>query len=210
MTAQRNIRFYHAAHSRSLSVLILLEELAAPYELTLIDMKGGAQREPAYLAVNPMGKVPAIMAGDALVSEQVAIYIYLADRYGLGGLAPALDDPARGPYLRWLVYYAACFEPAVVDKAMKRDPAPLAMCPYGDYQTMFETLIGQLSQGPYILGDRFSAADLLWATALTWMTSFKIVPDLPVIMDYIARVNARPAVIKARARDEEWAAGSAF
>ena len=164
-------------------------------------MKAGEQRGAAYLAINPMGKVPAIRHGDALVTEQAAVFMYLADLYPEAGLAPAIGDPLRGPYLRWMVYYGSCFEPAVVDKAMKREPAAPSTSPYGDYDTMLTTLTNQLARGPYLLGERFTAADVLWGTALTWTTMFKLVPELPVIVDYMARVNARPAMARAQARD---------
>ena len=203
------IVFYHSPNTRSTGTRILLEELGAPYELKALNMKAGEQRQHDYLAVNPMGKVPAIRHGDALVTEQVAVFIYLADLFPKAGLAPALDDPQRGPYLRWLAYYGSCFEPAVVDRALKREPAPATMCPYGDFDTMLKTLVDLLAAGPYVLGERFSAADVLWGTALGWMTRFKLVPDLPEIMAYVERVGARPAVAKVRALDAELAASYA-
>jgi len=206
MAGNDTITFFHSPNTRSSTVRLLLEELGAPYELRAINMKAGEQRKPAYLAVNPMGKVPAIRHRGALVTEQVAIFIYLADLFPQAKLAPALDDPQRGPYLRWLVYYGSCFEPAVVDRAMKREPGALAMVPYGDYDTMLKTLTDQLAKGPYLLGERISAADVLWGTALTWTTMFKLVPELPVIKDYIARINARPAVGKVKALDAELSA----
>ena len=200
------IVFYHSPNTRSAGTRILLEELGAPHELKVINMKAGDQRKADYLAINPMGKVPAIRHGDALITEQVAVFLYLADLFPKAGLAPAIGDPLRGPYLRWMVYYGSCFEPAVVDKALKREAAPPTMCPYGDFDTMLKTLVDVLSVGPYVLGERFSAVDLLWGTALTWMTSFKLVPDLPVIMDYIGRINARPSVVNVRALDAALAA----
>jgi glutathione S-transferase len=202
----RKLVFYHSPNTRSSGTLILLEELRAPYELRLVNMKAGEQREPAYLAVNPMGKVPAILHGETLVTEQVAITLHLADLFFEAKLAPALDDARRGAYLRWLVFYAACFEPAVVDRALKREPALPRMLPYGDFDTMLKTLTDRLAAGPYLLGDEISAADLLWGTGLGWTTMFKLVPELPVIMDYVARINARPAVAAAKARDAELAA----
>jgi glutathione S-transferase len=205
--AERELTFYHAPQSRSLGTLILLEELGVPYTLHRLDLKAGTQHEPAFLAVNPMGKVPTIKHGDAVVTEQVAIYIYLADSFPQAQLAPALDDPLRGPYLRWTAFYGSCFEPAVIDRAQKRDPAPRGMSPYGEFDTMFKTLTDQLAKGPYILGSRFLALDVLWGTALGWITKFGLVPAVPVIADYVERVNARPAFVKARARDEELAAG---
>lgn len=206
MTDSPQITLYHSPNTRSSSVRILLEELGAPHTLHVINMKAGEQRQPAYLAVNPMGKVPAIIDNGALVTEQVAIMIHLADRFPEAGLAPAIADPLRGPYLRWMVYYAACLEPAVVDRAVKREPAPVAMSPYGSYDTVMETLIGQLAKGPYLLGERFSAADLLWGTALTWMTDWKLVPDTPEITAYVERHVARPSVIKVKESDAELAA----
>jgi len=209
MTVDREIILYHSPNTRSSGALTLLEELGAPYRLQIVNMKAGEQRQAAYLAVNPMGKVPAIRHGDALVTEQVAIFLYLADLFPEAKLAPPIGDPQRGPYLRWLVYYGSCFEPAVVDRALKREPGSLAMVPYGDFDTMFGTLTAQLGRGPYMLGERFSAADVLWGGALAWITMFKLVPELPVVMDYVQRIGARPAVAKVRAKDAELAAAQA-
>lgn len=206
MTETRRITFFHCPNTRSKGTRILLEELGADYELHALNMKAGEQRSPAYLAVNPMGKVPAIRHGDALITEQGAVYLYLADLYMDKGLAPALDDPLRGPYLRWMVYYGSCFEPALVDRAQKHPPASPSMCPYGDFDTMLKTVTDQLERGPYMLGDRFSAADILWGTALTWTTGFQLVPMSPVIQAYIDRINARPAVQRVTALDAELSA----
>ena len=197
----RPITLFHAPNTRSSGTLILLEELGAPYTLHTLNMKAGEQRQPDYLAINPMGKVPAIKHGDALITEQVAIFIYLADPFPQAGLAPAFDDPLRGPYLRWLAFYGACFEPAALDKALKREPAPPGSCPYGDYDSVINLLITQLREGPYLLGSRFTAADVLWGTALKWMLGFKLVPDAAEFTRYVERVNARPAVARANAQD---------
>jgi glutathione S-transferase len=201
MAADDTITFFHSPNTRSGGVRLLLEELHAPYALRAVNMKAGEQRKPAYLGVNPMGKVPAILHRGELITEQVAIFIYLADLFPQAKLAPALDDRLRGPYLRWLVYYGSCFEPAVVDRAMKREAGSPAMSPYGDYDTVLKTVTDQLAKGPYLLGERITAADVLWGTALTWTTMFKLVPELPVTKDYIARLSARPAVAKVKALD---------
>jgi glutathione S-transferase len=206
MSLDRKITFFHAPNSRSGGTLLLLEELGVPYEMQVINLKASEQRQPAYVAVNPMGKVPALKHGEALITEQVAIYIYLADLFAEKGLAPAISDPLRGPYLRWLVYYGACFEPAVLDRSLKRKPAPPTACPYGDFDTMLRTLVDKLAHGPYLLGGRFSAADLLWGMGLSWTTMFKLVPELPEIAAYAARINARPAVARMRAKDAALAA----
>ena len=141
-----------------------------------------------------MGKVPALLDGTgAVVTEQVAIMLHLADLFPAARLAPPVGDPLRGPYLRWMVFYAGTFEPAVVDRAAGREPAQRAMSSYGEFDTMLNTVVAALVPGPYLLGDRFSAADVLWGTALSWTTQFKLVPERPEIADYIRRIRARPA-----------------
>ena len=204
MPSSRHVTLHHSPNTRSTGALILLEELGADYELNVLNMKTGEQRQAAYLAVNPMGKVPAVEHAGALVTEQGAVFLYLADLYPEAGLAPPIGDPLRG-----MVYYGSSFEPAVIDRALKREPAPASTNPYGDYDTMLATLTDQLAKGPYLLGETFSAADVLWGTALGWTTRFKLVPETPVILDYIARVGARPAVARARAKDAELAAAQA-
>ena len=209
MTASRKVTLFHAPNTRSSGALTLLEELGAEYELQVLNFKASEQRGSAYLAINPMGKVPAVKHGDALITEQVAVFLYLADLYPEADLAPAIGDPLRGPYLRWMAFYGSCFEPALIDRALKREPSPPGMSPYGDYDTTLKTLTDQLALGPYLLGDTFTAADVLWGTALTWTTGFKLVPALPVIQSYIDRWNARPSVARVRAKDAELAATQA-
>jgi glutathione S-transferase len=202
----RHVILHHAPQTRSLGALTLLEELGADYALHVLNLKAGEQRQAAYLAINPMGKVPAITHQGAVVTEQGAVYLYLGDLYADKGLAPQMGDPLRGPYLRWLVYYGSSFEPAVVDKAQKREPTPPSTCPYGDFDTMLKTLTDQLAKGPYLLGETFSAADVLWGTALSWTTRFGLVPVTPVVQAYIERVTSRPAAQRANAIDAQWLA----
>jgi glutathione S-transferase len=200
--SERPITFFHAPRTRSTGVLVLLEELGVPYTLEVLDQSKGEHLAPAYRAINPMGKVPALREGDATITEQVAIFIHLADLFPAAGLAPSIGDALRGPYLRWLVFYAACFEPAIVDRALGREPGRRAMSPYGEYDTVIEALSAALMPGPYLLGERLSAADILWGTALRWTTAFKLVPERPEIRDYVRRIAARPAVERAGAKDE--------
>ncbi len=195
---------YHSPNTRSTGTRILLAELHADYEMHLLNMKAGEHKEAAYLAVNPLAKVPAIVHDGALVTEQGAIFIYLADLFPEAGLAPAIGDPLRGPYLRWLVYYGSSFEPAVMDKWAKHEILP--GCPYFSFDAMLETLVAPLRKGPYLLGERFTAADVLFGTALGWTTGFKLVPELPEIKAYIERVYARPAFVKVMAEEAELAA----
>jgi glutathione S-transferase len=203
MTGDRRLTLFHAPQSRSVGALILLEELAADYELRVIDLKKNEQRQPAYLAVNPMGKVPALVHGGALVTEQGAVYAYAADLYPDAGIAPAIGDALRGPYLRWLFFYGSSFEPAVVDRSLKREPAPPSTSPSGDFDTTIRTLLQQLGEGPYLLGERFTAADILWGTALRWMTMFKLVAETPAVKGYVERVGTRPAALRAAKIDAD-------
>ena len=206
MTTDRRVTFFHSPQSRSAGALVLLEELGADYELHVLSLKKGEQRQAGYLAVNPMGKVPAIVHDGALVTEQGAVYTYLADLYPEAGLAPAIGDRLRGPYLRWMFFYGSSFEPALIDRSMKREPAPASTSPYGDYDTMLKTLTDQLAGGPYLLGERFTAADVLWGSALRWTTMFKLVPESPVIAGYLGRVTSRPAFARAAQIDADLAA----
>ena len=200
------LTLYHNPQSRSASARVLLEALGVDYTVVPLDFATGQTRTPEFLAINPLGKLPTLVHGDAVVTEQVAITIYLADRFPDAGLAPAFDHPLRGPYLRWLAFYAACFEPALVDHAYQRAPLEPSASPYRDYQTVIDVLVAQLARGDYLLGDTLTAADLLWGTALTWTTGFGIVPKLPVITDYMARVARHPAVARAGALDAALAA----
>jgi glutathione S-transferase len=203
------LTLYHCPHTRSTGVVALLDELHAPYTLQVMNMKQGENREQAYLAVNPMGKVPALRDGEAVITEQVAIYLYLADLFPEAKLAPPLGDALRGPYLRWMAFYGSCFEPAIIDQWMQRAPANKMACAYGDFDTMFSTVVAQLKKGPYMLGEKFTAVDVLWGTSLGWMSAFELLPKLPLLDEYIERIKSRPAVAAARARDAELAAAIA-
>ena len=210
MTDQnRQVTLYHCPYTRSTGALTLLEELGADFNLHVMNMKLGEQRKPEFLAINPMGKVPTITHGDAVVTEQVSVYLYLADLYPEAKLAPPLGDPLRGPYLRWMVFYGSCFEPAVVDRVQNREPIPEARSPYGDFDSVMKTLVGQLKQGPWLLGEQFTAADVLWGSALNWTTQFGLIPEVPEIKAYIARFIERPAYTRALAKDAELAAAQA-
>ena len=203
------ITFFHAPQTRSSGIATLIEELGAPVTRQVLNLKAGEHRKQPYLSINPMGKVPAIKVGDEIVTEQAAIAIYLADMFPQKGLTPALDDPLRGPYLRWFVYYGSCFEPAVIDRALKRDGGAQSMSAYGDFDTVINTICAQLAKGPYMLGDRLTALDSLWGAGLRWTVGFKLVPERPEFMAYIARVTSRPSFAKVAQEDGELAAALA-
>lgn len=197
-----NLIFYHSPQTRSSSVLILLEELDAPYTLRDLNFRTGSQRQPDYLAVNPLGKVPAIVHDGALVTELAAIFIYLADAFPQKQLAPPIGDPLRGPYLRWLVFYGSAFEPAVMDRYNKQT-TQRSMSPYGDFESVMALIDKQLAAGPYLLGARFTAADILWAMALRWTTGFGLVPATPLISAYVERVTSRPTFARVTETDAQ-------
>ncbi len=203
MKTPEMINFFHSPQSRSTATLTLLEELKAPYKLNVLDLKKGEQRDSAYLAINPLGKVPAIQHGSSVVTEQVAIFIYLADLYPAARLAPPVDNAGRGPYLRWLVYYAACYEPALSDRMMKHGPLPHMSSPYGTFEEMLSTVSAPLTQSPYLLGDKISAADILWGTAFHWGMLFKLVPEDGILLEYVKRITSRPSFATAARIDAE-------
>lgn len=206
MPQDRHLIFYHAPRSRSAGARMLLEELNADYELHAFDLPAGKHHLPDYLGINPMGKVPALRHGDAVITEQAAVYLYAAELYPEAGMSPAVGDPLRGPYLRWMVFYGSCLEPAIVDRSLNRLPAAYSTSPYGDFETVINTISAQLAKGPYLLGERFTAADVLWGAALNWTTMFKLVPETPVVRAYIDRILARPAIQRAQAADAALAA----
>ncbi|MBC3869914.1 glutathione S-transferase family protein [Undibacterium oligocarboniphilum] len=200
---------FYAPQSRSLAVRVLLEELKADYQVHYLDLKKSDQLQTAYLAVNPYGKVPAVLHGDTLVSEQVALFIYLADLFPAAGLAPAMDDPRRGAYLRWIAQYGSCFEPAIMDAFLKRETGPASTTPWRDLDTQLKVLSAQLEKTPYLLGEKISAADILWGIALHWLMAFKIVPELPVLRAYVESVWRLPGVVRVEQADAVWQASQA-
>ena len=201
------LTLYHAAPSRSSIVRWMLEEVGQPYDLHLLDMKQGQQREPAYLAVNPMGKVPALKHGDAIVTEAAAICLYLAETFPEAGLDVPVGDPRRGPYLKWLFFGPSCLEPAITDQAFKRvEEAPRGALGYGDFQTTLDVVARAVEPGPYILGERFTAADVVIGSGLRWGMLFKMLPERPELLAYTARLAERPALQRAEGKDRELAA----
>lgn len=199
MTDDR-ITFHYAPQTRAFGTRVLLEELGVPYDLHVMDIRKGQQLRPDYVAINPMGKVPAISHQGVVVTEQAAVALYLGDLFSGARLAPAIDDPRRGPYLRWMVFYGSSFEPALVDHAMKRPPLPRNNSPYADYETVVAIVNEQVGRAsPFWLGEHFSVADVLWGSALFWVTNFGIFEKTPEVAAYIDRVTSRPAFRKAQA-----------
>ena len=200
------LTLYYAPQTRATGVRILLEELGADYDLHVMNIRRAEQRTPDFLAINPLGKVPTIVHDGAVVTEQAAIYQYLADAFPERGLAPAIGDGLRGPYLRWLAFYGSSFEPAMVDKYQQRDGGNAMMSPYGSVDAVIDALEAQLATGPFMLGARLTAADILWGTALGWMLQFKLLPERPAFTAYAGRIAGRAAARKVAEEDAALAA----
>jgi glutathione S-transferase len=202
MTGQ--LTFYTHPMSRGRVARWMLEEIGQPYETVLLDYET-SMKAPDYLAINPMGKVPAIRHGDVVVTECAAICAYLADAFPDAGLAPPSGSPARGPYYRWLFFAAGPIEAAIIDRALGVDiPADKrAMVGYGNYDDVVNVLDAHLASVEYVAGDRFTAADVYLGSAVMWGTEFGTLPKRPSFEAYIARIMDRPAVHRANEIDDK-------
>ena len=197
------LTLYHAAPSRSSVALWMLEELGEPYDIHLLSFKKGENRQPEYLAINPMGKVPALRHGDAVITEVSAICTYLADEFPKAGLGVPVGDPRRGPYLKWLFFQPSCLEPAILDRSFPRkDAAPASALGYGDYDRVMDVLAAAAgAASPYLLGSQFTAADVVIGSGLRWGMMFKLIPDRPEFKAYVGRLSERPALKRATEKD---------
>lgn len=199
------ITLYHHPYSRAATVVWMLEELGQPYSLEYVDLRAGAQKEEPHLHRNRMGKLPVLVDDGTPISETAAIGLYLADRYAPGTLAPALDDPARGAYLRWAFYGPSVVEPGCTAHNANWETRPSAVG-WGRYEDMLATLEEGLQPGPWLLGDRFTMADLLLGATVRWMLMFKMLDSRPAFEAYKERLEARPAFQRAAAINQRVAA----
>ena len=186
----------------------MLEELGEPYELSLLSLAKEEQRKPEYLAINPMGKVPALKHGDAVVTEVAAICTYLADEFPHARLNIPVGDPRRGPYLKWLFFSPSCIEPAVIGQApLRARSRPAAACSAMAISIRSWTwLVRAWQRGPYLMGDQFTAADVVVGSMLRWGMMFNLLPERPEFRAYVDRLEQRPALQRATALDRELAA----
>lgn len=193
------MQLYWAPRTRSFTALWMLEEAGQPYERVLTDITIGAQKATDYLAINPMGKVPALRDGDASLGEAAAICAYVAERCPEAKLAPEIGDPKRAKYLYWLFFAPSCIEPAVVQIATKLEMSSVS-AGWGEATRVFDVLDQALARGPWILGETFSAADVAIGSGLNFAVRlFKMVPSRPSFDAYLARCLARPAFRRAEA-----------
>ena len=201
------LTFYTNPQSRGRTVRWMLEEVGEPYDIHLLSMKRGENRAPAYLAVNPMGKVPALRHGEVVITEAAAICAYLADEFPEKKLNIPVGDPRRGIYFKWLFFGPSCVEPAIMDRAFPRkEAAPVGAVGHGSYDAVVDVLAAGVAKGPYIMGARFTAADVVIGSGIRWGTAFKLLPERPEFAAYMARLAERPALQRAEAKDKELAA----
>lgn len=202
-----SLTLYHAAPSRSSIVRWMLEEIGEPYDLHLLNLMKGEQYEPDYRAINPMRKVPALKHGDVVITEAAAICTYLADAFPDAGLNVPIGNPQRGVYLKWLFFGPSCIEPALTDHAFPRREEPRrGMLGYGDFDTVMDVVAKAVAPGPYLMGEQFTAADVVIGSQLRWGMMFDLIPKRPEFVAYVERLQQRPALQRAVAKDQELAA----
>ena len=190
------ITLYHHPFSRAAGMVWALEEVGQPYELRFVDFAKGEHKTPAITSMNPMGKLPVLRDGDAIVTEGAAICLYLADRYALGKLAPAPDDPRRGTYLRWSFFAPSVIEPGLLAKQANWEFKP-SNAGWGDHATMLATIEKAIGGGPYLLGEQFTMADVVFGGNLRFMLRFGMLEKRAAFTDYVDRLMARPAAKRA-------------
>lgn len=191
------MKLFWAPQTRSTRAIWMCEEAGVDYELELVDIRQPERKDSdEFLAASPMGKVPAIVDGPVAMSESAAICLYIADRYSAGTLAPAIDDPLRGKFLYWTMYTPAVVEPAMSEKFSQVEPNRVRSG-WGDFDLMITTFDEALEGRVWILGDQFTAADVMLGSSAVFMRLFDMLPDTRNIGAYADRCLARPAYAKA-------------
>ncbi|MBC8067066.1 MAG: glutathione S-transferase family protein [Deltaproteobacteria bacterium] len=194
------ITLYHHPFSRAAGVLWALEEVGVPYELRFVDIMAGQQKQPELLALNPMGKLPTLVDDGTVVTEVAAIGLYLADRYAAGKLAPPLASAERGTYLRWSLFAPSVIEPGSMAKQAGWDFKP-GQAGWGEHEAMLDAMESAIAGRDFLLGDRFSMADVIFGGTVRFMLSFKMLEPRPAFTAYTERLSARPAAQRADARN---------
>jgi glutathione S-transferase len=195
--------FYTNPMSRGRIVRWMLEETGQPYKTVVLDYTT-TLKAPAYLAINPMGKVPALLHGDAVVTECAAICAYLADAFPQAGLSPPLTSKARAPYFRWLFFAAGPLEAAITNKqfGFELPPGKERAVGYGSLAAVLSTLEAGIAKSPYLAGDQFTAADLYVGSHISFGFMFGTIEKRPAFVEYWKRLSARPAYWRAAELDD--------
>lgn len=188
------MKLYFNPQSRAVIAKWMLDECGASYDLVPIDFEKGENNTAAYRAINPAGKLPALVDGDALLFENVAIALYLADKFPQARLAPAIDAPERGRYLTLMVYATSQLEPAMIDELLNVSTPPQRG--WTDVATARDVVERELGDGPYLFGEWFSAADIMIGSMFIWTRMWQRSPERPRIDAYVERLLKRPAAPK--------------
>jgi glutathione S-transferase len=195
------MKLYWAPQTRALRVLWLLEEIGCAYERVTFDLRAGTHRTPEFHAINPMEKVPALQDGAACVAESGAIFAYLIEKFPDSGLAPAVGDPLRARFWQWLFFASTNIEAAMMEKRCGATVSEIA-AGWGSAEKVFRVLEEQLAASSYIVGEKFSAADIMLAVNLHFaITAFQMFESLPVFDAYLQKCRSRPAFLRAIAID---------
>ena len=202
-----DLTLFYAPQSRAITALYFMEELERPYRLEVIDLKKGDQKKPDYLKLNPMGKVPLVLDGEVPIAETGAIFMYLADKYAAGRLAPRPDESDRADYLRWMFFAAGVMEPAYGQKFMNWE-IPSSQAGWGSFEQMLDVVTDAVGSREWLAG-RFSAADVYVGSMLRYGTLFGIIPNEGSIAAYVERWTARPASQRAAEIDAKHTAAQA-
>lgn len=201
MAAKRGITLYHSPASRAFTAYWMLEEIGVPFDIKIVDIKKGEQKQADYLKLNPAGKVPTLTDGAVVVSENPAIAIYLADRYSYGALAPRIEDKNRGAYLKWMVYSTAVVDPVATLHEQKIDVGGFG-AGFGTFDDMVRVLETTLSDREWLLGDRFSGADIVLGGTISRLLYQQVLPKSYALLEYNGRLTRREAYH--RAADATW------
>lgn len=201
MSSTPSLVLYHHPFSRAANVVWMLEELGTPYALKHVDLMAGEQRSSEFRRLNPMGKLPVLVDGEVTVTESAAIGMYLADRYAYGTLAPRVDEAERAAYLRWI-----CFAPSVIEPCLYARHAQweyrAAQAGWGEYENVLEAVESAIGNGPWLLGERFTMADVVFGGTVRYMLMFKMIDAHQKLVDYAERLNQRPASRAAQAKND--------
>ncbi len=186
------VTLYTNPFSRGRIVHLFLEEAKIPHRIVLLDFQTGEHKRPAFLAMNPMGKLPVIQHGPVTLSETAAILTYLADAFPASGHLPPIGDPARASVLKWMFFGAGCVEPATADKAFNRPPVGKGSVGWGTYEDVVATLVAGLTPGPFFLGDRLTLADIYVGSQIAWAMHQKSLDPLPAFVRLVDELKQLP------------------
>ncbi|WP_425408402.1 glutathione S-transferase family protein [Hyphococcus sp.] len=195
---------YHTPQTRGATTAWMNEELGDVCDIKLIDMKAGAQKSQDYLKINPMGKIPALVHNGVAVTEVAAICAYLADAFPQAGLAPAANEAKRGAYFRWMFFAPSCIEPMMLDKFADIKRENTSSVGYGSEKDVLHAVKIALSDGPFLLGEKFTAADVVFGSTLNFALMFGAIEKIEPFISYTERLTSRPGFKSALEKDAEY------